>query len=71
MSESRTVTTLRRKRDEISASIRLYEKKLEQARADLARVTAAIRMFSATHRPHYETRRSDFERSYWTDLPSR
>ncbi len=71
MSEIRTVTTLRRKRDEISASIRLYEKKLEQARADLAHVTAAIRIFSATDRPHYETGRSDFERSYWTDLPSR
>jgi predicted aconitase len=42
MAEIRTVTTLRRKRDEISASIRLYEKKLEQARADLAHVTAAI-----------------------------
>jgi hypothetical protein len=41
MAEIRTVTTLRRKRDEISASIRLYEKKLEQARADLAHVTAA------------------------------
>ena len=46
-----TVTTLRRKRDEISASIRLYEKKLEQACADLAHVTAAIRIFSATDRP--------------------
>jgi hypothetical protein len=29
MTETRTVTTLRRKRDEISASIRLYEKKLD------------------------------------------
>ncbi len=36
MPEIRTVTKLRRKRDEISASIRLYERKLEQARADLA-----------------------------------
>jgi len=51
MGEIRTVTTLRRKRDEISASIRLYEKKLEQARADLAHVTAAIRIFAATDRP--------------------
>jgi len=40
MGEIRTVTTLRRKRDEISASIRNYEKKIAQARADLARVTA-------------------------------
>jgi len=31
MPEIRTVTTLRRKRDEISASTRLYEKNLEQA----------------------------------------
>ena len=51
MTEIRTVTTLRRKRDEISASILLYEKKLEQARADLAHVTAAIRIFAATGRP--------------------
>jgi len=33
MAEIRTVTTLKRKRDEISASIRLYEKKLEQGPA--------------------------------------
>lgn len=51
MAEIRTVTTLRHKRDEISASIRLYEKKLEQARADLAHVTAAIRIFAGTDRP--------------------
>ena len=48
MSEIRTVTTLRRKRDEISASIRLYERQLAQARADLAHVTAAIRIFEAS-----------------------
>jgi tartrate dehydratase alpha subunit/fumarate hydratase class I-like protein len=35
MAEIRTVTTLRRKRDEISASIRMYEKKVAQARAGL------------------------------------
>lgn len=51
MPEIRTVTTLKHKRDEIAASIRLYEKKLEQARADLAQVTAAIRILSATARP--------------------
>jgi hypothetical protein len=38
MPEIRTVTTLKRKRDEISASIRMYEKKVAQARADLAHV---------------------------------
>jgi hypothetical protein len=50
MVEIRTVTTLRKKRDDISATIRLYEKKLEQARADLAHVTAAIRIFIGTDR---------------------
>jgi hypothetical protein len=34
MAEIRTVTTLKKKRDEISASIRMYEKKIAQARAD-------------------------------------
>jgi hypothetical protein len=43
MAEIRTVTTLRRKRDEIAASVRLYERQLEQAKADLARVLAANR----------------------------
>jgi hypothetical protein len=32
MAEIRTVTTLRRKRDEIISVIRLYERQLEQAR---------------------------------------
>jgi hypothetical protein len=35
MAEIRAVTTLRRRRDEIAASIRLYEQQLGQARADL------------------------------------
>jgi hypothetical protein len=48
MAEIRTVTTLRTKRDEIVHSIRLYERQLEQARADLAHVTAAIRIFEAS-----------------------
>jgi hypothetical protein len=43
MSEIRTITTLRRRRDEISASIRMYEKRIAQARSDLAHVTAAPR----------------------------
>ena len=47
MAEIRTVTTLRRKRDEILAVIRLYERQLDQARADLAHVTAAMRIFEA------------------------
>jgi hypothetical protein len=41
MGEIRTVTTLRRKRDEISGSIRMYEEKIAQARADMARFSLA------------------------------
>jgi hypothetical protein len=41
MAEIRTVTTLRSKRAEIIASIANYEKRLAQARADLAHITAA------------------------------
>ena len=48
MAEIRTVTTLRAKRAEILASITLYEKRLAQARADLAHVTACISIFEAT-----------------------
>ncbi len=62
MPEIRTVTTLKYKRDEIAASIRLYEKKLEQARADLAHVTAAIRILSATDRPQDAGRAVDYLR---------
>jgi hypothetical protein len=51
MSEIRTVTTLRMKRDEIRATIRMYEKKLEQAKSDLAHVTAAARLFEASGKP--------------------
>ena len=51
MAEIRTVTTLKHKRDEISASIRMYEKKIAQARADMAHVAAAIRIFEASDRP--------------------
>jgi hypothetical protein len=51
MAEIRTVTTLRYKRDEIVASIKLYERQLEQARADLAHVMAAIRIFEASGNP--------------------
>jgi hypothetical protein len=51
MPEIRTVTTLRRKRDEISASIRLYDKQLSQARSDLAHITAVLRIFDASGSP--------------------
>ena len=45
MAEIRTVTTLRRKREEIRRSIIAYEEKLSQAKADLAHVSAAITIF--------------------------
>src|SRR5271165_5996136 len=48
MAEIRTVTTLRSKRAEILSSISLYEKRLAQARADLAHVTACIAIFEAS-----------------------
>jgi hypothetical protein len=45
MAEIRTLTTLNYKRDEIGHSIHLYERQLEQARAELAHVTAAIKKY--------------------------
>ena len=48
MAEIRTVTTLRSKRAEIIAAIVNYEKRLAQARADLAHITAAITIFEAS-----------------------
>jgi hypothetical protein len=51
MPEIRTVTTLTRKRDEIRASIRMYEKKIAQAQSDLAHVTAVLRLFEASDKP--------------------
>src|SRR5271169_1922773 len=48
MAEIRTVTTLRSKRAEILASISLYEKRLAQARADLAHISACIVIFEAS-----------------------
>ena len=48
MAEIRTVTTLRSKRTEIIAAIANYEKRLAQARADLAHITAAITIFEAS-----------------------
>ena len=47
MAEIRTVTTLRRKRDEVRRAVRLYEKRLDQARADLAHLSAAISIFES------------------------
>src|SRR5207237_7899265 len=64
MAGIRTVTTLRRKRDEIAASIRLYEQQLAQARADLAHVTAAIRIFDASGDPKGMARYVDTHRLF-------
>ena len=50
MGEIRTVTTLVKKRDEIRASIRMYEKRLEQAKSDLAHVCAVLRLFEVSGR---------------------
>ncbi len=51
MAEIRTVTTLSTKREEIQRVIAGYEAKLAQARADLAHITAAIKIFEATDDP--------------------
>ncbi len=45
MAEPHIVTTLRRKRDEMEAAIRAYEKKTEALRRDLAHVNATLRLF--------------------------
>jgi hypothetical protein len=52
VAEIRTVTTLAQKRDEIRASIRMYEKKIAQARADLAHITAVMQLFEVSGRAH-------------------
>ena len=51
MAEIRTVTTLRYKRDEITAAIVNYEKRIAQARSDLAHINAAISIFEASGDP--------------------
>lgn len=48
MGEIRTVTTLETKRTEIRNTIAEYERRLAQARADLAHVTACIRLFDTS-----------------------
>jgi hypothetical protein len=64
MPEIRTVTTLDRKRQEIAASIKLYEKQLAQARSDLAHVEACIRIFAASGRPADMARYVDTRRLF-------
>lgn len=64
MAEIRTVTTLKSKRDEILASIKLYERQVEQARADLAHINAVIRVFEATGDPKDMPRYVDVHRLF-------
>jgi hypothetical protein len=45
MAEIRTVTTLRRKREEIRRTIIAHEERLSQAKRTLAHVSAAITLF--------------------------
>src|SRR3990172_2555275 len=47
MAEPQIVTTLTRKRAEIEKAIASYEKRIAQARRDLAHVNATLRMFEA------------------------
>src|SRR3954468_18217 len=64
MAEIRTVTTLKSKRDEIAASIAAYERKLAQARADLAHINAAIKIFEASGDPADMARYVDVKRIF-------
>lgn len=73
MAEIRTVTTLKRKRDEIAASIKLYEPQPAQACSDPAHVEATIRIFAASGRPSDIARYVDCYRLFkrgepWADL---
>lgn len=64
MSGVRTVITLRHKRDEILASIKLHERQPEQANFDQARVLAAIRIFEARGDPKDLGRYMDVHRPF-------
>jgi len=64
MGEIRTVTTLTKKRDEIRASIRMYEPKAAQARSDLAHVTAVLRLFEPSGKAQDLARYSDHYRRF-------
>jgi len=45
MADPQIITTLTRKRDEIEAAIKLYEKKIAAAKRDLSSVNATMRLF--------------------------
>jgi hypothetical protein len=51
MSDPQVLVTLRGKREAIEAAIKAYEEKLDDARRDLAHVSATIRLFEVGDRP--------------------
>lgn len=64
MEISRTVVTLKRKRRLIEDTIVTYEKKIEEARADLAHVIAVIRVFEASDDPENLPTYADLHRVF-------
>jgi len=64
MPEIRTVTTLVAKRDEIEAAITNYERRLEQAGADLSHVNAVISIFEAAGDRDTTTAYTDIHRLF-------
>ena len=51
MGELIGILALRRKRDRIEASIAAYERKIKEAHADLAHVTASLPLFELSGEP--------------------
>src|SRR5277367_4500525 len=51
MSEPIVILALRRKRDKIEGAIAGYERKIREAQADLAHVTASLRLFELSGDP--------------------
>jgi hypothetical protein len=60
---------LRSKREEIVASIKLYEDRIKQARADLAQVNACIKIFEASGDPEEMPRYVDVYRLFARGRP--
>ena len=58
------MTTLRTKRDAIAAAIENYEKRLDQARADLAHVNAVITLFEVNDDAEMVRPYTDIHRLY-------
>jgi hypothetical protein len=71
MAEIRTVTTLRRKRDEVRKAVRKYERCLDQARADLTHLIAAIAIFEAKNGDESLPAYADLPRSSQASEPCR